>query len=244
MLIKKLVFRIILIILFNIIIFSAKSFTLYTENFPPVSFEENNQVKGIATELIKLIYRDSNLNVNFLLFPWARAFNTAQKENNSGVFGAYRTTEREKIFKWVGPIVDMNWSIFVLKNSKIQIKKLEDLNKYNVGGYLQDAQTEFLKQYVRDIEEVSDNEKNIIKLQKNRIDIWATSNIVGWYLARKHNIAVKEIFVMKTSPMYLALNRNTEDVIVKKLNNSLVKIKSEKSELLKKIYSSYGIPYK
>jgi ABC-type amino acid transport substrate-binding protein len=77
---------------------------------------------------------------------------------------------------------------------------------------------------------------NALKLKNNRIDLWAVNNNAGKYIANKLNLEVKKIYSIKDVKLYLIFNKETYDIIIKKLSTSLEKIRKEGyiAKLLKK----------
>ncbi|MDX1536195.1 substrate-binding periplasmic protein [Arsukibacterium sp.] len=78
---------------------------LYTEHSPPGEYlDANGNVSGATVELIKLLLSRLDQPATIELLPWARAFERAKLQRNSGVFETVRNAEREADFKWVGPL--------------------------------------------------------------------------------------------------------------------------------------------
>ncbi|MGM0508625.1 MAG: hypothetical protein ACQERZ_05605 [Fusobacteriota bacterium] len=111
---KKVVFYIVLITsLFNCG-FSNKTgnineLRLITENYPPFNFEYEGMARGISSDILgEMLKRlDTKLTQkNIEILPWARGFEMAKHQPNTLLFSTTRNKDREKKFKWVGPIVE------------------------------------------------------------------------------------------------------------------------------------------
>jgi polar amino acid transport system substrate-binding protein len=222
--------KLIVLIISNIFILTnslgEELFHILTDNYPPISFEENSKVLGIATEIISEAFQREKIKHDFEVLPWARAYNDALKKENTAVFATYRTSEREALFKWVGPVVDLSWTLFALKSSNIKAKKIEDLKEYEIGGCIGEAFSDFLISKGFILQLVSEHIRNIIKLQHKRIDLWATDDLIGWEISNKQKIAIKTVLTVKKQPLYLALNLATKNSVVNKLNQSLINMKN------------------
>ncbi|WP_407644451.1 transporter substrate-binding domain-containing protein [Dongshaea marina] len=78
----------------------------------PNNFVEKGELKGAAVELLLAASKQAGSPVSkadIKVYPWARAYNDALKGPNKVVFATTRTKEREKLFKWAGPIVTTPW---------------------------------------------------------------------------------------------------------------------------------------
>lgn len=213
---------------------AIETIQLYTEEKPPNNFlgkKKKNEITGIATEIVEKIFKISNINYNIEIIPWARGYDLTLKNKNIGLYSAARTPEREKLFKWVGPLVDNNWVFLAKKNSKIKIKNILEAKKYRIGVYNKSALTDFLIQNgfskSQNLEITYDDNLNPLKLENNRINLWAINNNAGKYIANKLNLKVKKIYSIKNVKMYLIFNKDTDDIIIKNLSKSLEKIRKE-----------------
>jgi len=83
------------------------NFVIMTEQYPPYNFEQNGLLKGIATDImVEMFKRDGSKKTikDIQLLPWARGYKDVQDKPNTILFAMTRSAEREKMFKWVGPI--------------------------------------------------------------------------------------------------------------------------------------------
>ncbi|HYD79162.1 MAG TPA: transporter substrate-binding domain-containing protein [Paucimonas sp.] len=76
----------------------------YTEEYPPVTFSRGGKATGLATEIVEELMRRLGVSAPIEVVPWARGYKLATTMPNVGLFATTRTEEREKLFKWVGPI--------------------------------------------------------------------------------------------------------------------------------------------
>ena len=115
------------------------------------------------------------------------------------------------------------------KNSKdININSLDDARNYVVGGYKGDAIALYLESQGFEIEYVSKDFLNARKLDRERIDLWATGHLLGPYYAKENGVFNLEVaFVFKETVMSLAFNKNTDDKIISRLNRKLDKMKTK-----------------
>nr|WP_256386294.1 transporter substrate-binding domain-containing protein [Kiloniella sp. EL199] len=198
---------------------------LVTEEYPPLNMISNEGViTGLATELLRLAAENNSIELQIELLPWKRAYQIALKQPSTCIYSAWRTTEREKLFHWVGPLANDAWSFFALKNRNIQILSKKDTHHYRVGSidgwaftqYLQKQQHPYL-----DLIHIED-ETNARKLQSGRIDLWATGRISGHQIIKQQKILdIEEVFAVREIGLWLACNTDTDPKIIHDLQNAL-----------------------
>jgi polar amino acid transport system substrate-binding protein len=85
---------------------------LLTENFPPYNmakdgknFAKDENINGIAADIVREMFKRAGLTYSLTLrFPWERVYKQALENPGYGAFVMARLPDREKLFKWVGPI--------------------------------------------------------------------------------------------------------------------------------------------
>ena len=209
---------------------------LLTENFPPYNmaingknFAREDKMNGIAVDIVREIFKRAGIQYNLpLRFPWARIYQLALEKPGYGVFVTARLPERETLFKWVGPIGPDDWVLLGKADSSITMRSLEDAKQYKVGAYKGDAIAEHLaEQGLEPITALRDTE-NAKKLMAGQIDLWATGDPAGRYLAKQEGISgLKTILRFDSAELYLALNKEVPDEVVQKLQGELDKLRSE-----------------
>ena len=206
------------------------SLVLLTENFPPYNmaadgknFARDDKISGIAVELVREMFKRAEVSYSLTLrFPWARIYKMALEQPGYGVFCTARLPERENDFKWVGPLGPDDWVMLARADSTISLTSLEEAKAYKVGAYKGDAISEHLnKQGVQPLSALRDQE-NPLKLMKGEIDLWATGDPAGRYLAKQQGISgLKNVLRFDSAQLYLALNKDTPDAVVQKLQAAL-----------------------
>ena len=203
---------------------------LLTENFPPYNMANNGKnyareenLEGIAVEVVRETFKKAGINYHMTLrFPWARIYKMALEQPGYGVFCTARLPERENDFKWVGPLGPDDWVMLARADSTISLTSLEEAKAYKIGAYKGDAISEHLiKQGVQPLSALRDQE-NPLKLMKGEIDLWATGDPAGRYLAKQQGISgLKNVLRFDSAQLYLALNKDTPDAVVQKLQAAL-----------------------
>ncbi|VVO10573.1 substrate-binding periplasmic protein [Pseudomonas fluorescens] len=209
---------------------------LLTENFPPYNmakngknFAQDENINGIAVDIVREIFKRAEINYSLTLrFPWERIYKLALEKPGYGVFVMARLPDREKLFKWVGPIGPDDWIMLARADSKISLESLQQARKYKIGAYKGDAIAETLtKQGFAPVVVLRDQD-NARKLVNGQIDLWATGDPAGPYLARQDGVTgLKTVLRFNSAELYLALNKNVPEEVVKKLQAALDQLRNE-----------------
>ncbi|QXH95332.1 ABC transporter substrate-binding protein [Pseudomonas ogarae] len=212
------------------------SLVLLTENFPPYNmakngknFAQDENIHGIAVDIVREIFKRADISYSLTLrFPWERIYKLALENPGYGVFVMARLPEREKLFKWVGPIGPDDWIMLAKADSKIALGSLEQARQYKVGAYKGDAIAETLaKQGLNPIVVLRDQD-NARKLVNGQIDLWATGDPAGRYLARQEGVNdLKTVLRFNSAELYLALNKDVPDDVVARLQKALDELRKE-----------------
>ncbi|VVN76077.1 substrate-binding periplasmic protein [Pseudomonas fluorescens] len=209
---------------------------LLTENFPPYNmakngknFAQDENINGIAVDIVREMFKRAQINYSLTLrFPWERIYKLALEKPGYGVFVMARLADREKLFKWVGPIGPDDWIMLAKADSKISLESLQQARKYKIGAYKGDAIAETLtKQGLAPVVVLRDQD-NARKLVNGQIDLWATGDPAGRYLARQDGVTgLKTVLRFNSAELYLALNKNVPDEVVNKLQAALDQLRQE-----------------
>ncbi|MFJ2714826.1 substrate-binding periplasmic protein [Pseudomonas sp. NPDC087346] len=209
---------------------------LLTENFPPYNmakdgknFAKDENIDGIAADIVREMFKRAGLTYSLTLrFPWERVYKQALENPGYGAFVMARLPDREKLFKWVGPIGPDDWIMLAKADSKITLETLNDARKYKIGAYKGDAIAETLnKQGLKPVVVLRDQD-NAKKLVNGQIDLWATGDPAGRYLARQDGVTgLKTVLRFNSAELYLALNKEVSDETVKKLQAALDQMRKD-----------------
>ena len=97
--------------------------------YPPLVYSKDGRLYGVATEMVveiqKLIGDDSKL----VEAPWLRAYDQTQRGPMQAMFAIVRISEREALFKWVGPIFGEDDYFFKRQGSPLEIDSLDDVRE-------------------------------------------------------------------------------------------------------------------
>lgn len=215
---------------------APEQINLLTENFPPYNmavdgknYARDENIQGIAADIVREMFQRAGIDYTLTLrFPWERVYKMALETPGYGVFVMARLPEREALFKWVGPIGPDDWVLLARADSPIDITNLEQARRYNIGAYKGDAIAEHLAAQGLEPSLALRDQTNVEKLQNGEIDLWATGDPAGRYLAKQQGVTgFKRVLRFDDAQLFLALNKQTADETVAKLQAALEQMRSD-----------------
>jgi polar amino acid transport system substrate-binding protein len=194
---------------------------ILTENLPPLNYVKDDILVGPAVEIVKEIQKRVGSHEPIKVYPWARAYQMALREENIVLFGMTHTTERNSKFKWIGPIARKRDILVARKGSNLKIQTLEDAkNVKRIGTIRGDAKENFLKsQGFTNLVSTHDERKNVQKLIFGRIDLWVYKQPglkTVCELAGVDYNHIEEVFSLREFDISIAFSKRTSDLIVQK----------------------------
>lgn len=211
----------------------AQPLEILTEEEPPYSFvQPDGTVSGAGVEIVKEVQRRIGNTDPIQVVPWARAYLTIQKRPNVVVFTMSRTKARDPLFHWVGPIIENNWVIIARKDSKIQIKSLEDaMSLKSIGVVRGYAWTDYMEQKkFKNLQIASSHSSNARMLNSVRVQAMLSTDITYKSVLKAENLNPDDfeiILNVKNVKMYIALSNKTSDSIVKKWQDGFQSMKDD-----------------
>lgn len=231
-----------------IVVFSVPSFVgaqsvddikFMTENYPPFNYSDNGKLQGISVDLIVAMLEKMNVKQsrdNIALVPWARGYQTALKKKDTCIFATTRTEEREKLFKWVGPISSTTISLVAKKEKNIKISSVEDIKAFSVGAVINDIGQELLVNAGIDSKKldllggINVIQQSIQKLNANRIDLFSyEENVFKWEL-KKNGFNLDDyvtVYTLKKGELYYAFNIETPDPLIQQFQSVLDELRQD-----------------
>lgn len=223
-----------------------------TEAYPPYNFSDDNILRGIAVDLLVIASQDTAQPVQrgqIRLMPWARGYRTVLSTPNTVLFATTRTTERERLFKWAGPIAATRVVLLARKADKIRIQSAADLQRYRIGVIHEDIGEQSLlalgvaKQQLQ----ISANADALSRqLHAGRIDLWAyEENVARWFL-RNANLDqddFESVYLLQQGELWYAFNPQVSDEKIQQLQKSLDKLRNTPGKFAKTRYDDILINY-
>ncbi len=225
----------------------ASELKIYTEEMPPYNYmdESSGKASGFSVEIVKEMLRRTGISATggeINVYPWARAYEIVQNENNVMLFSMTKTEARKDLFKWVGPIAHRTVWLWKLKErNEIVVNSLEDAKHYTIGGVRKFSISEYLVKQGYKVDMAGSIESNWRKLFSHRIDLGTALDIEAAYYAKKLSKSFKQleklVVVDNRYDFYLAFNKKTSDHIIDQLQKALDQMKEDGSyEKIRQMY--------
>lgn len=203
---------------------AATQLTIATEDYAPYHMPgKNGGVTGFVTDKVREMLSRAHVRGSIVVLPWKRAYHTALRYPDHCVFSTTRTAEREKLFKWVGPIAHSEWTLYTLAERRVTVARLEDARGYTIGTYNGDARDEFLRSKGFQVDAALDDQQNLPKLLSGRIGLWATDKYTANRLIRQHNRDkhIVQAGSFNRVDLFLACHPTTPDPVLNGLRRAL-----------------------
>lgn len=200
--------------------------TVYTESWPPYSFERDGEIRGIAADLVVMLLTRANLPYQLDMQTWARSFHNVRFEPDTMLFLANRTPEREPLFQWVGPIVEAPMSVYRSADGEdLALADLDDLIHYKIavehGGSVESKLLKMGLSLEKNLVRTRSYERCLELLLDGHIDFYITEAFsLGYHMKLKSIAADRVVKVMPFEGLgafYLALHRDTDPQLMKSL---------------------------
>lgn len=209
----------------------------FTDN-PPFSMMNGSKASGIAVKVIEEAFQRAHIAYSFQLEPLARAMFDAKTKEYNCAFPVQRAQSNEADFQWVSPISIASSGLYASPDANIKLLALADAKTLRLGALRGSGDAEYLKGLGYVVEEANTQDQNIQKLQRNKIDLWATDILSAEYFGKQSSNranAPKLVYVFRKSLSSLACNVKTPRAAIEALQtafDAMIKIGSVKEEML------------
>lgn len=205
---------------------------IFTENSPPANYLEKGRLKGLSVDIVREILRRLKIPAGIQIVPWARGYTMALTQPNVALFSTTRLPQREKLFKWVGPLYHQTWGFYARRDSAITISSLDQAKSVaRIGTYYKDAKEQYLlANNFRNLVSTNKNLSNIRHLMDGTIDLWVSSDFNMPYLAQQAGVnpdRLKLVFPFKRVQNYIAFSNKSPDALVALWQQTLDELKDD-----------------
>jgi polar amino acid transport system substrate-binding protein len=223
---------------------------IITEVYPPYNFvDKNNNVTGQSTEIVQAILEKTGTQATIEVMPLSEGLALAQKGPKVVIYSINRTPQREKIFKWVGPIGNYEQAFYGKKGSMIAINELEDAKSVNkIGVYKGDAGAQFLaSQGFTNLDESLTDAEALKKLMDGTVQLWLGNKEGLAFTAVQAGVNPDDLVMMPTvvirADLYIAFSKDIPDSTVEAWQSDLDALKQEKDIDDKTVYEKIQAKY-
>ena len=124
----------------------AQTIQAVTEDAPPYTYVEQGKVVGSVTEVVEQsLQRAGFKDYRVSLYPWARAYDLAQKQPHVLIFLIARTPAREAQFHWTGEIMKIEYHLYRWRGRSVEVPQLDAARAYSIGVMRDDVRQQYLQ---------------------------------------------------------------------------------------------------
>ncbi|WP_342119339.1 substrate-binding periplasmic protein [Pseudoduganella sp. OTU4001] len=214
--------------------------SLVTKEFAPYIISKEGVASGIATDIVGILFQRVGIGTDGPeLVPWARALKRAANGPRTCLFSAARVPEREKLYKWVGPLARAEWVLFARKSDQVRLQSLDDARGRKIGTYIGDMSETYLRERGHNVETAGADVLNPQKLRSGRIELWSVARHPGMAILKGLGYEDMEVVLRYTDvDLYLGCSRDVPDETIARLNEALRQLQLEGG--VQQIYKRYG----
>lgn len=229
---------------------AAETLTVVTEEYPPLNYVHDGKLTGYAVEIAHELLARSRLSYTMNIYPWARAYQMAQRRPNVLIFSIVRTPEREKAFQWIAALTPRNVYVYKLAQRKdIALKSVADLRRYKIatnrGDVTQDQLEAAGLKVGRQIDLSNRDETNLHKLTMGRVDLMVATEPAMRILCEQTGTPLatveRTIVLSNEAEYYIAASLGTPAGTVDLLREEFGKL--QKSDAMKRIANKYNMAF-
>lgn len=225
------------------------SLTFYTEQYKPFNYVENNQLTGLAPEILREICAQLEIPFSAETLPWDEAYTKTLETENAVLFSTALNSERSDKFKWAGPIASLDWQLYASSQNHIVLNSLEDARNVGNIGVLKDyAITQYLEdQGFQNLVYFNNETEALHQLLAGNIDLFPSVrlSIESSLEEMEHTYyAVNPRLRVLTDMVYFAFNKNIPDVVVTDFQREIDRMKNngQMKALHEKFMQSSEVP--
>ena len=105
----------------------AEPYQVVTEEWAPYNYQENDQLTGMNTEIVRAIMALTGDDFEVVVLPSMRTTHALRTRPKTIMYSMFRTAERESLYKWVGPLLEEAIHPYQLANAPQPVNSLEQL---------------------------------------------------------------------------------------------------------------------
>lgn len=159
----------------------AKELNLAATEFPPfygAELEDN----GFISEIVSEAFARAGYQSSVSFLPWTRAFEGTRSGNYDALYTMWYREEREADFIFSDPLPSNELVFLVRAGDDVTFDGYEELSEKRVGVVRGYAAPPGLEEADLRISEARDNEENLRKLLRGRVDAVLTDRIVAQHI--------------------------------------------------------------
>ncbi|MFZ6645590.1 substrate-binding periplasmic protein [Undibacterium sp. TJN25] len=221
----------------------ADGLKLIVQEYAPFTHTDyqGTDIHGFVADKVAEIMKRAGETYTINSTSLARAYQAALTEENTCLFAFRRTPDREKYFKWVGPLAADNWVLYSRKSDTRSLKSLEDAKSYTIGSYKNAATGLYLQEQGYKIQFASQDDDNPRLLVNGRLDYWIVSELHGMFLAQQQGYweGISKAVKYRSIDLYMLCNARMDKQRIDNFNSFNADI--DRDGTMEKLMRKYGV---
>ena len=226
----------------------AADLNLLTDNHPPLHFQQGGELVGFGVDVVQALAQRTGDRIHLQQLPFLRALHIAASEPDTAVFTVLRTAERDDLYQWVGPLLDVETALYSADSSRQPVRSLLEAGshgaiavprKWLAYNYLQ-------KQGLDNLYGVETPEQMMRLARLGRADYVVADTLSVAALAREEGLPPGQLHYqipLMQQGSYIAFSRQTDAREVARWQLALDQMRQDGSlERLKQRWLSTNIP--
>lgn len=208
----------------------------FTHELPPLNFSENGETLGLCSDIVRELQKRTNMTAPLTVVPWARGYQLATKLPNTALFFTTRTAERESLFQWVGPIVNVSSNFYAKAGSSLKIDSLADASRVkhiivHRGSHHEQALTKLGWNNLISVNTPDDAVRTLLRQENDEALTLLTAASIPSILSKRGFAvdAAKPVYLARKSQGYIAISKSTSPEVAIKLQKALDDMKRDGS---------------
>lgn len=197
----------------------GKTVTITSGEYPPWTGSALLH-HGYVNHIVSEAFASVGIKTEFVYLPWKRAFEEARKGNYDATSYWFEDSERRDAMLFSDPLIQ-NRTVFFQRSEDepIEWHRLSDLTRYRMSATVGFTYTEEFYEAIvkRDLQVtmVPTDVQNIKMLMSRRVDLVATDEMSGYYMAATLSLDPRKLRVlepaMATPQGYLMATKNNPE---------------------------------
>lgn len=211
----------------------ASDLHAFTEQWAPYNYEEDGQVHGISTDILRSACKVARLDCTIALVPWARAYKSASTEPKALAYTTARKASREHEFVWVGPILPRSTWVYTREGGMAPPASSADLAKLRIGIVRGEAaETDLIAAGVPSTALVAQptNVDVLRMLLAGGVDAMVDTEVAMHWNLKSQGLTARSVHpafkLTDEGGYYFAINPGTPPQTVKKLQEAVDKLRA------------------
>lgn len=214
----------------------------YTEAFEPFNFSENDTIKGLGPDLLRIICSDLGIPFSSTILPWEQAYATALSNPRAALYSTVLNAERKSLFKWAGPFATVDWTFYAASQNPVELSSLDEARAVPSIGVIADfAITQYLlSEGFTNLVVCNNNQDAFQKLLRGEISIFPSDKITAEAALSAIGKSIYDVrgkLTFRTDLVYFAFNKAVPDWVVEDFQQVIDE--SKRNGTLKALYQLY-----